>query len=96
MVAAGEIYQEHGVWTRKPLGDLHIPRTVEDAVQSRARTLGAEELRLLELAAVMGRRFIDAQLVAEESAEHFSFRHAALARIRLECVHLDRRRTKGG
>jgi predicted ATPase len=87
------------VWTRKPLGELHIPRTVEDAVRSRARTLGGEERRLLELAAVMGRRFdvdvlgevvqqdeaqllellkvlIDAQLLVEESTEHFSFRHA--------------------
>ncbi|MGE0688039.1 MAG: tetratricopeptide repeat protein, partial [Dehalococcoidia bacterium] len=39
------------------LADLPIPRSVQDAVQTRAATLSAEALRLLQLAAVIGMRF---------------------------------------
>ncbi len=37
--------------------DLPIPRSVQDAVQSRAASLSVEALRLLQLAAVIGMRF---------------------------------------
>jgi len=76
-----------------------IPRSVQDAVQQRARRLSPQARQLLTLAAVAGRRFdvrvlqhllhctdaqllsllqavVAAQLVVEESAEQFSFRHA--------------------
>lgn len=99
LIAAGEIYYARGRWGRRPIEALHIPRSVQDAVQRRMRRLGEAERRVLTLAAVIGRRFhfallwelaemdegellrslqqlIDAQLVVEESADRFSFRHA--------------------
>lgn len=88
-----------GSWDRKEINLLHIPRTVQDAVQRRTQQLNEETLQVLRLASVMGRRFnfrllqellkvdeaglmtrlkeaIAAQLVVEESADHFAFRHA--------------------
>jgi DNA-binding CsgD family transcriptional regulator/tetratricopeptide (TPR) repeat protein len=99
LVAAGDIYQGASGWARKPMAELHIPRTVQDAVQRRTHTLSPEAVRVLTLAAVAGRRFdftllqrltghdephlialikelIAAQLVIEESADVFAFRHA--------------------
>ncbi len=99
LVAAGEIFYSDGGWTRKPLNELHIPRTVQDAVARRVGQLSDGARQLLTLAAVTGRRFdfallphltgraeadllplikelIAAQLVVEESADRFAFRHA--------------------
>lgn len=99
LVTAGDIFQAYGRWTRKPIAELHIPRSVEDAVQRRTRQLSPPAQALLQLAAVAGRRFdfnllqtltnhseaellalmktlIGAQLVVEETADRFAFRHA--------------------
>jgi DNA-binding CsgD family transcriptional regulator len=99
LIAAGDIFYARGQWDRKPLGELHIPRTVQIAVRQRAERLRPDARRVLTLAAVVGRRFdfdllqrltghdeatllelmkslIAAQLVVEESAEVFAFRHA--------------------
>jgi ATP/maltotriose-dependent transcriptional regulator MalT len=99
LIAVGGIYQEGGEWTRKPLRELHIPRTVQVAVQQRTHRLHDAARQLLTLAAVAGQRFdfavlqaitqetesqllqhikelVAAQLVVEESAETFAFRHA--------------------
>ncbi|MCB0213407.1 MAG: AAA family ATPase, partial [Anaerolineae bacterium] len=58
MVMAGDIYYaEDGIWDRKPLFDLQIPRSVQDAVQHRSRQLTPETRSVLTLAAVVGRRF---------------------------------------
>ena len=99
LIAAGDIFYAEGAWQRKPLGELHIPRSIQDAIQQRTERLGESARRLLLLAAVAGRRFdfavlqhvlhhdeqqllqlfrelIAAQLVVEESADHFAFRHA--------------------
>jgi predicted ATPase len=35
LITAGDIYQEGGAWTRKPLSELQIPRTIQVAVQQR-------------------------------------------------------------
>ena len=35
LVAAGDIFYADGGWDRKPLADLRIPRSVQDAVQQR-------------------------------------------------------------
>jgi len=97
--AEGDIFYADGVWTRKEISQLHIPRTIKDAVQRRTQQLDEGTLRTLTLASVMGRRFdfqllqellnvneadlmvmlkelISAQLVVEETADHFAFRHA--------------------
>lgn len=99
LVTDGDIFQAYGRWTRKPIAELHIPRSVEDAVQRRTRQLNPPAQALLQLAAVAGRRFdfnllhaltehseaelltlmkmlIGAQLVVEETADRFAFRHA--------------------
>jgi DNA-binding CsgD family transcriptional regulator len=99
LIMAGDIFYANGLWDRKPLGELHIPRSVQDAVQERTDQLSSPIRQILTLAAVAGRRFdfalmqelthhdeqfllqaikelIAAQLVIEESAEQFAFRHA--------------------
>jgi DNA-binding CsgD family transcriptional regulator len=99
LISAGDIFYASGHWDRKPLGELHIPRSVQDAVQERTDRLSTPTRHVLTLAAVAGRRFdfallqeltqhdeqyllqaikelIAAQLVVEESADQFAFRHA--------------------
>jgi DNA-binding CsgD family transcriptional regulator len=99
LIAAGEIYYVRGAWERKPVQEMHLPRTVRDAVLRRSEQLSAEAREVLAVAAVAGRRFdftllevmtgydelylvrlmkemVAAQLVVEESAEQFAFRHA--------------------
>jgi DNA-binding CsgD family transcriptional regulator len=98
LVANGEVFLRDGVWSRKPMDQLRIPRSIQDAVQTRLTGLSAPAQRLVRIAAVAGRRFdftllqtvtrfdeaallelirelIEAQLVVEESADHFAFRH---------------------
>ncbi len=57
LVISGDIFLERGTWTRKPIDELSIPRTVQDAVQWRVRRLSPDAGAVLRLAAVMGRRF---------------------------------------
>src|SRR2546428_3355344 len=99
LMEAGDIFYEQGGWKRKELGELHIPRSVQDAVELRTGRLSEGARQVLHLAAVAGRHFdfallqaltqhdeaqllplikelIAAQLVVEESAEQFAFRHA--------------------
>lgn len=113
-VARGELFYTHGRWERKPLGELHIPRSVQDAVQQRTHQLAELARQVATLAAVAGRRFdfsllqhltgydepyllqaikelIAAQLVVEESAEQFAFRHA-LTRQAIYATLLERER----
>ena len=99
LVVEGELFDAAGARDQKEINPLHIPRTIQDAVQRRTQQLDKETLRALTLASVMGRRFdfrllqellhvqetdllrmlkelIGAQLVVEETADHFAFRHA--------------------
>ncbi len=57
LLAAGEIFYADGAWTRKPMGELHIPRSIKDAVQRRVEKLSLAARQVLTLAAVVGRRF---------------------------------------
>src|SRR2546426_4451156 len=99
LMASGEIFYANGTFQRIELRELHIPRSVQDAVQQRTDQLSESARRVVILAAVAGRRFdfallqaltkhdedhllqlfkelMAAQLVVEESAEQFAFRHA--------------------
>lgn len=99
LITAGEIFYANAEWQRKPVHELNIARSVQDAVQRRTEQLGAAAQQVLALAAVVGRRFdfellkglagmteqelvpllkqlIEAQLVVEDSADRFAFRHA--------------------
>ena len=99
LITIGGIFYIDETWEHKPLSELHIPRSIQDAVQQRTDQLSKDARHVLILAAVAGRRFdfallqqlthhdeqhllllmkelIAAQLVVEESAEQFAFRHA--------------------
>ncbi|MGH2583869.1 MAG: ATP-binding protein, partial [Dehalococcoidia bacterium] len=99
LVTSGDIFLADGRWDRRPMRELRVPRTVQDAVQRRVVQLSGDARDVLLLAAVAGQRFdfallqtlterddagllplikelIDAQLVVEDSAEQFAFRHA--------------------
>lgn len=115
LITTGEIYYEEGEWDRKPIHQLHIPRTVQDAVRQRSAQLNADAQQVLAFAAVAGRRFdfallqrllgmsetellplvkqlLAAQLVVEESADEFSFRHALTREaVYVALLHRERR-----
>jgi predicted ATPase/DNA-binding CsgD family transcriptional regulator len=99
LTASGSIYFEKGHWEHKPVNEMQIPRSIQDAVYRRSERLSDKARSLLELAAVAGRRFdfgllqeltkmdegelltlikelVAAQLVIEETADQFAFRHA--------------------
>jgi DNA-binding CsgD family transcriptional regulator/Tfp pilus assembly protein PilF len=57
LLAAGDIAYLDGRWDLKPVNELHLPRTVHDAVQRRTHRLSPEALQVLVQAAVAGRRF---------------------------------------
>jgi predicted ATPase/DNA-binding CsgD family transcriptional regulator len=99
LITVGGIFYTDENWEHKPLSELHIPRSIQDAVQQRTGQLSKDARHILTLAAVAGSRFdfillqqlthhdeqqllilmkelIAAQLVVEETAEHFAFRHA--------------------
>ena len=59
LTAEGDISfaEASGIWDRKEINLLHIPRTLQDAVQRRTQQLDQDTLQVLRLAAVMGRRF---------------------------------------
>jgi DNA-binding CsgD family transcriptional regulator len=57
LVANGDIFYVEGMWDRKPLHELQIPRSVQVAVQHRLRQLSPAAKNVLTFAAVAGRRF---------------------------------------
>ena len=69
LTSAGDIFYADGTWSRKPMSELHIPRSVQDAVQRRSEQLSAGARDLLSLAAVAGQRFDFALLQEMSHAE---------------------------
>lgn len=65
LIASGEIFIRDGTWDRKAMEELHIPRSVQDAVQRRLELLSPATRRVLALASVIGRRFDFALLQAQ-------------------------------
>ena len=57
LIAAEEIFYANGRWEQKQMRELHIPRSVQSAVQQRADQLSESARRVLTFAAVAGRRF---------------------------------------
>jgi DNA-binding CsgD family transcriptional regulator len=99
LIVASELVEGEDGWRWKRADTWHIPMSLHNAVELRLTRLSADARRVLQLAAVAGRRFdfallqeitcydeaslvelmkeaIAAQLVVEESAEQFAFRHA--------------------
>ena len=99
LIVAGELVEREDGWRWKRADTWHIPLSLHNAVELRLTRLSTDARRVLQLAAVAGRRFdfvllqditgydepylvelmkeaIAAQLVVEESAEQFAFRHA--------------------
>ncbi|GAC1434818.1 MAG: hypothetical protein NVS4B1_33260 [Ktedonobacteraceae bacterium] len=57
LVTNGEIFFVNGTWQRKPLQELSIPQSVQDAVQQRTDHLTPSAKQVLIFASVAGRRF---------------------------------------
>jgi DNA-binding CsgD family transcriptional regulator/predicted negative regulator of RcsB-dependent stress response len=57
LVGAGDIFLHAGTWDRKPIAELRVPRSVDDAVQRRTVVLSDAARKVVEVAAVAGRRF---------------------------------------
>ena len=57
LVVAGEIVDTYGTWNRRPLSELHVPRSLHDVVQQRTDQLSEPAKQVLRLAAIAGRRF---------------------------------------
>ncbi len=57
LVMAGDIFRTRSGWDRRPMSELHIPRSIQDAVQRRLAHISPAAGELLVLAAVAGRRF---------------------------------------
>lgn len=70
--SGGDIFYAEGVWKSKALEHLHIPRSVQAAVQQRSDRLSEAARELLTLAAVAGRRFnVDLlRAVTQQTEEH--------------------------
>ena len=58
LVTGGIFYSEKDrIWDRKPMSELHIPRSVQDAVHRQTENLSVGARQILTLASVVGRRF---------------------------------------
>jgi DNA-binding CsgD family transcriptional regulator len=64
LIATGEIFYHDGAWDRRPLAEIRIPRTIYDAVRRGVARVSETARRVLTLAAVIGRRFDFALLLA--------------------------------
>ena len=64
LVVAGDVFVRDGRWDRKPVHELKIPRSVQDAVQQRVARLSQRSRDVLAVASVVGRGF-DYALLAE-------------------------------
>lgn len=57
LVGSGEIFATDGTWKRRPLPEIDVPRTVQAALYHRLAGLSSGARRVLQVAAVVGRRF---------------------------------------
>ncbi len=59
LLVAGDIFYsaKDGIWDRKPMRELRIPRSVQDAVHRRTEHLSLPARQIMILAAVIGRGF---------------------------------------
>ena len=57
LVTSGDIFYVQGYWNCKHLGKIHIPGSVQDAVQQRTNHLSEAAKHVLTLAAVAGKQF---------------------------------------
>ena len=57
LIASGDLFYRDGAWDRKPIDELQIPHSIQDAVQRRVTQLSADARQTLTVAAVAGRHF---------------------------------------
>jgi len=57
LIINGDLFYHDDAWDRKPIEELQIPLSIQDAVQRRVAQLSADTHRTLTLAAVAGRHF---------------------------------------
>ncbi len=68
LITNGDIYRSNNRWERKPLSELHIPRSIQDTIQRRTLHLTEPARKLLHLAAAIGRQF-DFKLLLKSSGQ---------------------------
>src|SRR5260221_892021 len=101
---AGENFSTDSAWEHQRIGELHLPRSILEAVRQHTAKLNKEAKHMVGLAAVIGRRFnvnllqhltgydeaqllatlkelLVTQLIIEESADQFAFRHALIRQV---------------
>ena len=88
LVSAGDIFLRDGLWDRKPVQQLSIPRSVQLAVEQRLAQLEVDARRLTCLAAVVGRRFgfglLQELLALDEQELLAHLKHLVAAQIIVE------------
>jgi DNA-binding CsgD family transcriptional regulator len=88
LIARGEIFFQAGQWECKPIPELHVPRTIREAVHQRSADLSPPAAHTLRLAAVVGRRFgfglLQALVGADEVALLDSLKELAAAGLIVE------------
>ncbi len=57
LISSGEIFYDGSEWDRKSVDQLHIPRSLQDAVQQRFESLSPRARQLLSVCSVAGDRF---------------------------------------
>ena len=72
LMMAGELVEGEDGWHWKRADTWHIPLSLQDAVELRLTRLSADARRVLQLAAVAGRRFDFALLLADHPVRRSS------------------------
>lgn len=57
MIENGDIYWANGRWERGELSELHVPKSVQFAIQARLKKLPRTSVDVLRMAAILGRQF---------------------------------------
>ncbi len=81
LIASGEIFSDGVAWDRKTIQELHVPRSVQDAVQQRFDRLSPPARQMLAICSVAGERFDIALLRQVTQAED-----AVADRALIQCI----------
>ena len=85
----GDIFRTERGWQRKELGEFKLPRTVREAILLRLERLGAEQLRMLRAAAVLGDQFQDTALISVAGGDLAAVHEALRTCVQQQLVRED-------
>lgn len=75
LIANGDLFYHDGAWDRKPIEELQIPHSIQDAVQRRVTILSADARQTLTVAAVAGVHFDFGMLQAITTCSEIELLH---------------------